>query len=233
MLRLVWGAMFVWVGLAESAFSFEENSGKVTIIVQLELPGEEPRPLAGVFVYVPPSKRVGQDSELGKWLQENAKPREPRVHTFAIRDKQLIPQCDIVYVGDSVRQRINKYEGLMIELFDNQEVGGLDSDYLFRIPERVPISVKAVAATDCRPAKILVSDHTVNSITDKNGIVEFLNLPKIEKLPFQIYACSEDGRNGFQYSSSTIAIARSRFELDTRGATQEHTIRVVPKGSQK
>ena len=65
MLRFVWGPMFVWIGLTEAAFSLDENSGKVPFTIQLEMPGEKPRPSADAFVVVPLLKRVGHDSPLG------------------------------------------------------------------------------------------------------------------------------------------------------------------------
>lgn len=232
MLSNFFGAIFIWIGLTEAVFCFDDNIGKVTITVELEMPGEKPRPLEGVVVYVPPMKRV--HSELTKWLQENAKLPKPSVHTFVIKDKQLVPQFDIVYVGDSVDQRIGKYEVLNIEFFDNTPISGLDQKFLFREPEGWPISVKTIVANDCRPAKILVSDHTLHSITDKNGVVEFLNLPSMEKIPFRISAFSNDGKSQFQYSSSSLKMGPGgRFEVDTRVTVHEYTIRVVPKVSQK
>ena len=57
--------MFVWIGLTEAAFSLDENSGKVPFTIQLEMPGEKPRPSADAFVVVPSLKRVGHDSPLG------------------------------------------------------------------------------------------------------------------------------------------------------------------------
>lgn len=233
-MRFVSTAIFLWAGFTQAVFSADNDSGKLIITVEVELAGQKPKPLANAFISIPILKDVGGDSTLGAWLKENAKLPGPRVHTFIIKDKQLFPLYSIAYVGDSVCRTADK-EVLDIGIFDNSPDTGMGPNYRFYRAERIPISLKSMLHPECRPARMLVSDHTVNSITGENGRVEFLNLPRIENLPFRIWAFSEDEETVFQFSSSSLKFtsAKGRFEVDTRTSDNEHKIRAVLMKRQK
>jgi hypothetical protein len=212
------------VVLASANGSDEAKPALIFNVVQVSADGTE-EPLVGAFVYVAPTPNLVSHPTLVAWLKENAQPTKPQIHHFSIVERELVPQRAIFYVGDSVHRRIGDGVTLDLEIFDNIPDSGIDPNYLLRRPESAITRLKAIGISDCKNASILVSDHTLCGITDKNGQVTMARLPPLESIEFRIHAGSDDGKDRFQYSSPTLKFSKhGRFALDGRIESQEHSL---------
>jgi hypothetical protein len=209
----------------------EQKEERTTVRFFLGEVGDISSPLPGVFVYLAPTDHL-YDSELIAWLQKNARPPASKVHHFSIKDGQLTPRKSIVFVDDSIHTGSDANFHLSVEPFLNTARGGIDPWYEFFCSERFPIDVKVVLPENTKKAEVLVTDHTINGISDENGLVEFASLPKQKNLTFFIRSFPDDAEKRYQYSSPTATIERmQRLCLDTPVANQEHIVfvKVIPK----
>ncbi len=219
-----------------SSQGFQDPGSPLTFHVFLGAQGDNSRPQDDVFVCILPTDHIRGDAAavaaLVAWLRKNAKPPSPKVHRFSIVDGKLMPKRSIVFVGDSLHRKVDDVFPLVIYPFFNSEVGGFDPDYKLERSERSEMALRVDAPGQPTGATVLVTDHTVNGITDKNGKVEFASLPRQEKLTFFIITFPEDRSLRFQYSCPTIAMeGKGRITIDSRVPSQEHFIylKAIPK----
>jgi hypothetical protein len=221
-------ALSATLGLTAQGFS-EEAKHRVVLHFFLGIEGDQSKPMRDVIVFLPPTDHIADES-LIKWLKTNASPSNAQTREFSIVDGQLVPSTSIAFVGDVLRASRDERFPLKVSPFENPAYCGLSPDFKLLRTERGPIGVEIQGPSDSKRGRVLVSDHTVNRVSDRYGMIEFESLPAMENLTFSISAVPANAKQRFQYTLPTIKRnhSRGRFTLDTRIQNQEHVIYAEP-----
>ncbi len=142
----------------------------------------------GAFVSLAPPVITGRlkPAELREWYQSISQPGQTTDFVVTLKDGQFAPRLLTIRTGDSIVQ--GDIQGtLRFEMFTNATFGILGvkgTKYTFHRPEQFPVEF----FNDDRKhvGFLLITDHPFAAVSDKEGAVQFSQMPTNLKIPMRV-----------------------------------------------